>query len=61
MPLLLLTIVLSAVLMTLSPPGGYLVFEFPALYPGPAFDPTFRIERGSRLRGASSAVRRFST
>ncbi|MSR14569.1 MAG: hypothetical protein EXR86_08400 [Gammaproteobacteria bacterium] len=40
MPLFLLTIVLSGVLTALAPPGGYVPFEFPALYTGPEFAST---------------------
>jgi len=39
MPLLLATLALSMVLTALPPPGGYLVFEFPALFVGSEFDP----------------------
>lgn len=39
MPLLLATLALSVVLTVLPPPGGYLVFEFPALFTSPEFDP----------------------
>jgi hypothetical protein len=39
MLLLFTNIVLAAVLVALTPPGGYPALEFPALYTGPEFDP----------------------